>query len=71
MARTIWAQYRYQGVRMRRTLYRGQRIFQTTAGDYWSPAFGSHLPAASLATMRRWIDCAIAAREIKERDSRS
>lgn len=46
--------------------YRGWPIHRTLQGNYWSPAFGGGFIAATVDTMKRWIDAAIAAGEIRE-----
>ena len=49
--------------------YRGYTIHRSgSGGNYWSNAFGSSMPSASLKTMKRWIDQAIASREIKDKE---
>ena len=50
---------------MAHTTYRGYDIYRTAAGNYWSDAFGPGDVAASIATMHRWIDAAIASGEIR------
>ncbi len=46
--------------------YRGYAIHRTAHfGNYWSSAFGSGHVAATRATIKRWIDQAIASGEIR------
>ncbi len=46
------------------TTYKGYRIYITPERNYWSDAFGASDVACNLATLKRWIDRAIAAKEI-------
>lgn len=50
-------------------IYRGFVIKRTTSRgclNYWAPYFGAQYVAVTLATLRRWIDQAIASRELRD-----